>query len=83
MTSKWYQVGPKRDQIPVIFIEPISKIRKKKVFINELLDLAKSNSLTQGIKHIFIEKTFPVDIRHNSKIFREKLAVKAQKKLNR
>ncbi|MDA3915524.1 MAG: fatty acid CoA ligase family protein [Deltaproteobacteria bacterium] len=75
--------GPKRDQIPVIFIEPISKIRKKKVFINELLDLAKSNSLTQGIKHIFIEKTFPVDIRHNSKIFREKLAVKAQKKLNR
>jgi acyl-CoA synthetase (AMP-forming)/AMP-acid ligase II len=71
-------VGPKTRQIPVIFIEPGSKIANKKIFIKELLDLAKSKPLTAGIEYIFIEKDFPVDIRHNSKIFREKLAIKAK-----
>ena len=73
--------GPKMNQTPVVFIEPCSRITNKKAFIKELLDLAKSNPLTAKIDHIFIEKSFPVDIRHNSKIFREKLAVKARKKL--
>ncbi len=71
-------VGPKDDQIPVIFIEPKEKIADEKAFVKELLDLAKKNPLTAGIEHIFIESAFPVDIRHNSKIFREKLAVKAK-----
>jgi olefin beta-lactone synthetase len=74
--------GPKKMQTPVVFIEPCSKIKDKKVFIEEILALGKSNPLTASIDHIFIEKNFPVDIRHNSKIFREKLAVKAKKKLN-
>ncbi len=74
--------GPRNMQTPVIFIEPYSKIKNKKAFIKELLVLAKSNPLTANIHHVFIEKDFPVDIRHNSKIFREKLAVKAKKRLN-
>lgn len=74
-------VGPKANQIPVVFIEPNAKIGNKKAFIQELLTLAKSTPLTAGIEHIFIEKAFPVDIRHNSKIFREKLAIKAKKLL--
>ena len=74
-------VGPKNNQIPVVFVEPGSKINHKKDFIGELLTLARSNPLTAKIEHILIEKTCPVDIRHNSKIFREKLAVKARKKL--
>jgi len=69
-------------QTPVMFIEPLSKINNKKAFIKELLALATSNPLTAGIEHIFIEKAFPVDIRHNSKIFREKLAVIAKRKLD-
>ncbi|MCK5836549.1 MAG: AMP-binding protein [Desulfobacula sp.] len=76
-------VGPKNRQTPVVFIEPFSPVKNPKGLINELLELAKSNPLTEKIDHIFIEKAFPVDIRHNSKIFRENLAVKAQKKLNR
>ncbi|MCP3941487.1 MAG: AMP-binding protein [Desulfobacteraceae bacterium] len=74
-------VGPKANQIPVIFIELKLKIINEKALIQELITLAKSNPLTAGIEHIFIEKSFPVDIRHNSKIFREKLAVKAKNKL--
>ncbi len=75
-------VGPMNRQIPVIFVEPGCKIADKDQFIAELLELARSNPLTAGIAHIFIEKTFPVDIRHNAKIFREKLAVTAKEKLN-
>lgn len=74
-------VGPKINQIPVIFVEPATKITDEKAFIQELLTLAKSNPLTESFVHIFIEKAFPVDIRHNSKIFREKLAIKAKNKL--
>ncbi len=74
-------VGPKTNQIPVVFIEPNTKIGNKRAFIQALLTLAKSNPLTAGIEHIFIEQDFPVDIRHNSKIFREKLAIKAKKLL--
>ena len=74
-------VGPKANQIPVVFIEPNTKIGNKPAFIQELLTLAKSTPLTADIQHIFIEKAFPVDIRHNSKIFREKLAIKAKQML--
>jgi acyl-coenzyme A synthetase/AMP-(fatty) acid ligase len=74
-------VGPKANQIPVVFIEPNTKIGNKRAFIQELLTLAKSTPLTAGIQHIFIERAFPVDIRHNSKIFREKLAIKAKEML--
>lgn len=74
-------VGEKGRQIPVIFIEPVPGSVKTKenrsTLINEIKDLAVSNPLTHTIQHIFIEKDFPVDIRHNSKIFREKLAEKA------
>ncbi|MFK7920339.1 MAG: fatty acid CoA ligase family protein [Bacteroidia bacterium] len=41
----------------------------------ELLELAAENELTQDIQTIFFHPSFPVDIRHNAKIFREKLAV--------
>ncbi|MEE4363429.1 MAG: fatty acid CoA ligase family protein [Desulfotignum sp.] len=75
-------VGPMNRQIPVVFVEPCCKIADKDKFIAELQELAHSNPLTAGIAHIFIEKAFPVDIRHNAKIFREKLAVTAREKLN-
>jgi hypothetical protein len=71
-------VGPKTNQIPVVFIEPVEKIKDEKAFVRELHELAKTSPLTADIAHIFIEPSFPVDIRHNSKIFREKLAVKAK-----
>lgn len=70
-------IGPPPNQKPVICIEleeydketDIDKIRK------ELLNLAARNEMTKEIITIlFPQKPFPVDVRHNSKIFREKLA---------
>ena len=47
----------------------------------ELKTLCKKHSLTERIEHILVHDSFPVDIRHNAKIFREKLAVWAQQQL--
>jgi acyl-coenzyme A synthetase/AMP-(fatty) acid ligase len=76
-------VGPTNSQTPVIFVEPCDSFNNQNDLIAELITLAQANPLTQDIHHIFIEKNFPVDIRHNAKIFREKLAVKAAARLKK
>jgi hypothetical protein len=40
----------------------------------ELLDLGAKCALTHNIETILFHEGFPVDIRHNAKIFRERLA---------
>ncbi len=76
-------VGPKERQIPVMIVEQEKNAPKKdaKTFINELLAIASTFENTKNIEHILFHDSFPVDIRHNSKIFREKLAVWAESKL--
>jgi len=73
-------VRPRPKQKPVICIELEKTPRKKnkQKITEELLELAKESVLTQEIDTILYHKAFPVDIRHNSKIFREKLTVWAQ-----
>jgi hypothetical protein len=46
-----------------------------------LRDLAARFPHTRGIDTFLLRWSFPVDVRHNSKIFREKLAVWADKQL--
>jgi acyl-coenzyme A synthetase/AMP-(fatty) acid ligase len=48
----------------------------------ELLELGASRPHTRSIRTLLFHPGFPVDIRHNSKIFREKLAGWAEKRLN-
>lgn len=69
--------------IPVIIVEPKKdRTINKKSLIKELRERAGRSELTREIKHFLVHKNFPVDIRHNAKIFREKLALWAQKKLS-
>ena len=69
---------------PVIIAEPLpgkfpaSKSAEDK-FISELQKLGAANELTKDISKFMFHPAFPVDIRHNAKIFREKLAVWAEK----
>ncbi|MBA3019190.1 MAG: AMP-binding protein [Proteobacteria bacterium] len=76
-------VGSPPNQKPVICIEleHDKKQKRKKLIKKELFELAKTSVLTKDIETILFRKAFPVDIRHNSKIFREKLALWAQKKV--
>ncbi|MBW2182139.1 MAG: AMP-binding protein, partial [Deltaproteobacteria bacterium] len=76
-------IGAAPNQKPVICIELEKNVRfsRKKEIKRELLELAGSTHLTTSIDTILFHKSFPVDIRHNSKIFREKLKVWAEKKI--
>nr|WP_306303951.1 AMP-binding protein [Desulfosarcina cetonica] len=76
-------VGTDGRQHPVICIElePRDNGKNKTQLKNELLELAKGSPITEDIQTILFHRAFPVDIRHNSKIFREKLAVWAAKQL--
>jgi hypothetical protein len=49
--------------------------------IEELRQVAGASELTSSIRHFLIHPRFPVDIRHNAKIFREKLAAWAARQL--
>jgi len=69
-------VGEPPDQKPIICIELKKEGKKisKEEMTKELLNLAARHPITEDIKTVMFHKAFPVDIRHNSKIFREKLA---------
>lgn len=71
-------VGEPGNEIPVIIAEPLSEHwpradRQQNALRDQLIELARQHPLTQSIKHILLHRSLPVDIRHNSKIFREKL----------
>jgi acyl-coenzyme A synthetase/AMP-(fatty) acid ligase len=79
-------VGEPGNQRPVIIAEPWpdrfpESASGERELVEELISLGKKSELTQSINDVFVMKALPVDIRHNAKIFREKLAVWAAKKL--
>ncbi len=51
-------------------------------FLNELRELAQTSPYSQMIEDFFLYKSFPVDVRHNIKIDRLKLAAWAQTKVD-
>lgn len=69
-------VGDQGRQRPVIIIEleKGEESADKKVLTDELLKMGGRNPLTRDIRDILYQDSFPVDIRHNAKIFREKQA---------
>lgn len=73
-------------QRPVIVIEPEAgqfpeTTEDQNRLRSELLRLAQSSPLTRSIETILFHRALPVDIRHNVKIFREKLGPWAEAKL--
>jgi acyl-CoA synthetase (AMP-forming)/AMP-acid ligase II len=76
-------IGDPGHKHPVAVIEPAKKLSRDrwKALVRELATLAKSNPRTKGISTFLKKDFFPVDLRHNAKISREKLAVWAQREL--
>lgn len=76
-------VGKAGSQIPVLCVELEKGIQVDQEQIRkELLEIARAHVHTQSISTILFHPAFPVDIRHNAKIFREKLALWAAGKLS-
>ncbi|WP_197525618.1 fatty acid CoA ligase family protein [Pseudobythopirellula maris] len=86
-------LGPLGEQTPVLVYEPVglkSALTKKdyktldalyEAIEESLRNLVRANPHLDGIRHFLRCDALPVDIRHNSKIFREKLAVWAKRQL--
>jgi olefin beta-lactone synthetase len=73
-------LGQRGDQTPVMVIELAPEFRRlnraaQQKLGREILELSNADRQTRAIRHAAIfPGTFPVDIRHNSKINREWLA---------
>ena len=70
-------------RLPVIFVEPKKgKFPKtgeeKQALFESLRALAAQSPVTEGIRHFLLCPQFPVDVRHNAKINREKLSETAE-----
>jgi acyl-CoA synthetase (AMP-forming)/AMP-acid ligase II len=79
-------VGEPGRQRPVLIVEPWKgqmppDAQAQGVLLAEVRQLAKRHPLTAAIDDFLLHSAFPVDIRHNAKIFREKLAVWAANQL--
>ncbi|PKI17506.1 olefin beta-lactone synthetase [Colwellia sp. 12G3] len=74
-------------RVPLLCVELTDEAKKDKSFdesvlFSSLKISALAHKQTSAISHFLIHEDFPVDIRHNAKIFREKLAVWAQQELD-
>ena len=75
-------VGTPGELTPVLCVELEKGVKAdRKTLREELLTIARDHIHTHAIETILFHPAFPVDIRHNAKIFREKLAVWAERKL--
>ncbi|MEA1952143.1 MAG: fatty acid CoA ligase family protein, partial [Planctomycetota bacterium] len=76
-------VGPVGQQRPVIILEPESgkmpnSDADREELLDEIRELGGSSDKTAAVDNFLLHESLPVDIRHNAKIFREKLAVWAE-----
>lgn len=80
--------GPEGRKTPVMVIEPWeqhwpeTQARRDRL-VNEVVQLCGQHTLTEKIEHVLLRKALPVDIRHNSKIFREQLGPWAERELQK
>ncbi len=71
-------------ELPALIVELNKKTNQNKdTILSEIRQLAANHVATRSINYFLIHPAFPVDIRHNAKIFREKLKIWAEKKLAR
>ncbi len=75
-------VGNPPEQTPVLIVELVDQKTKHDGLMADLREIANRFSHTAMIEHFLIHEEFPTDIRHNAKIFREKLAVWAAEKIS-
>lgn len=81
-------VGVQKDggTVPVMVVEPWPEhypatAGDERTLVEEIQQRLKEHPRTESIEHVLVQKSLPVDIRHNAKIFREKIAVAVAKKI--
>jgi acyl-coenzyme A synthetase/AMP-(fatty) acid ligase len=65
----------------VICIEPEDNVKTDARLVEELRETASASKMTEPIRRIEFFTVFPVDARHNAKIFREELAEECRSRI--
>ena len=78
--------GTAGNETPVMIVEPMpdawpTNPVDSKSLVDEVKQQLAAHPKTAAIKHVLLRQKLPVDIRHNSKIFREKLKPWAEEQL--
>jgi acyl-CoA synthetase (AMP-forming)/AMP-acid ligase II len=73
--------GDSCEPVLCVELEESSKGADRAAVERELLEIGASFDHTRSIRKVLFHDSFPVDVRHNAKIFREKLAVWAAEQL--
>ena len=81
-------IGPQGQQQPAVVVEPTwTKMPHRRLavgrLIGELRTLALTSPLTAEVRQFLVRRRLPVDIRHNAKISRERLAVWAARRFSK
>ena len=73
------------DGEPVLWVElePRARLTDRKRIVRELTALGQDHPQAAHIRTFLFLRRFPTDVRHNSKILRERLAHMAKDRLNR
>jgi acyl-CoA synthetase (AMP-forming)/AMP-acid ligase II len=79
-------LGRPGNQEPAIVIEPQRgrmprRRAERDALLGEIRQLAETSPLTKEIRYFLLHPSFPVDVRHNAKISREKLALWAARRV--
>ncbi|MFN9730073.1 MAG: fatty acid CoA ligase family protein [Pseudomonadota bacterium] len=76
-------VGPRDDRMPVLCVELADRMRTNEwpSIKAELRELGERHAVSRGIREFVLHWGFPVDIRHNAKIGRERLAFWASQRV--
>ncbi len=79
-------IGVRSGREPAIVVEPFPQFwpeseKDREAFLHDLKSCAATSHLTKDIHQFFFHKSFPVDPRHNAKIFRDRLGDWADKLL--
>lgn len=75
-------IAGKTEPVLCVELKPEHRGADQREVVKGLVDLGAGFEISRGVKRLLFHPSFPVDIRHNAKIGREKLAVWAQKRLS-
>jgi acyl-CoA synthetase (AMP-forming)/AMP-acid ligase II len=67
-------LGSKGEQTPVLCLELENPTADRDELVRALKELGTEFAPSRGIDHFLVHTGFPMDVRHNAKIFREQLA---------
>jgi acyl-coenzyme A synthetase/AMP-(fatty) acid ligase len=76
-------IGGETVPVLVVELERGARRRDRAQIVRELLEIGGRHEHIAGIRHVLFHRSFPVDVRHNAKIGREKLARWAARKVRR